>query len=69
MKSEIEVPDGWDVKRLDEITKIIISNVDKKMYGNELPVSLCNYKDVYDNHYINSKLNFMNGTAKKVEIE
>ena len=69
MKSEIEIPDGWEVKRLDEITTIIISNVDKKMYVNELPVSLCNYKDVYDNHYINSKLNFMDGTAKKVEIE
>ncbi|MCK5030917.1 MAG: restriction endonuclease subunit S, partial [Thermoplasmatales archaeon] len=68
MKSEIEVPDGWNVKRLDEITTIIISNVDKKINENETPVSLCNYKDVYDNHYINSKLNFMNGTAKKVEI-
>ena len=69
MKSEIEVPEGWNAKRLDEITKIIVSNVDKKINENEMPVSLCNYKDVYDNHYINSKLNFMNGTAKKAEIE
>lgn len=69
MKSEIEVPEGWDVKRLDEITTIIVSNVDKKINENEIPVSLCNYKDVYDNHYINSKLNFMDGAAKKVEIE
>jgi len=68
-KTELgEIPEEWDIKRLDVITKIIVSNVDKKVNETEEPILLCNYKDVYDNDYICSKLNFMKGTANKTEI-
>jgi type I restriction enzyme S subunit len=60
---------SWPTKKLYEIAHVRISNVDKKTNGNEKPVKLCNYMDVYSNEYITDILNFMEATASTTEIE
>jgi type I restriction enzyme, S subunit len=42
-----DVPEHWGIKRLKDLSNIQNSNVDKKSYGDEIPVRLCNYVDVY----------------------
>lgn len=59
----------WQKVILGDICTVITSNVDKKTSPNEVPVSLCNYMDVYKNYYITSKLCFMKATASPGEIE
>lgn len=63
------IPKGWEEKKLGDLAKIIVSSVDKKTIKDEIPVFLCNYKDVYYNINITKNLNFMLATAKKLEIE
>ena len=63
------VPEHWDVRRLCNICEIRISNVDKHTKNDELPVRLCNYKDVYKNDYIRSRMLFMRATAARNQIE
>jgi type I restriction enzyme S subunit len=63
-----EHQEKWTNYRLHEIADIIVSNVDKKAQGNELPVSLCNYTDVYYNDYITNDLPFMIASATQREI-
>jgi len=63
------LPKGWRRVRLAEICEIITSPVDKKTVEGELPVKLCNYTDVYYNNSIDSRIDFMNATAKAEEIE
>ena len=46
-----------------------VSNVDKHSNDNELPVRLCNYVDVYNNHEIEPSMQFMKATASVEEIE
>jgi len=41
------LPQQWRSVTLDEITEVILSNVDKKSNAHEVPVRLCNYTDVY----------------------
>jgi len=64
-----EIPEHWEVKRLKYIANVQFSNVDKKSYENEEDVFLCNYLDVYNNEFINSKIGFMKATALPREIE
>ena len=64
-----EIPGHWEVKRLKYIANVQFSNVDKKSYENEEDVFLCNYLDVYNNEFINSKIGFMKATALPREIE
>ncbi len=59
----------WRKGRLEDTCEVITSPVDKKTVDGELPVKLCNYTDVYYNHSIDSKINFMTATAKPREIE
>ena len=59
----------WKRSQLSDLAEIIVSNVDKKINSHETPVLLCNYLDVYRNHYITNQLNFMEGRATKTEIE
>jgi len=54
---------------LNDVTDVIISNVDKKTKPGERPVRLCNYTDVYNNQYIRPNIDFMNATATDHEIE
>jgi len=56
-------------KPISAITKIIISSVDKNTVPDEIPVFLCNYKDVYYNSIITKNMQFMEATAKKSEID
>ena len=46
-----------------------VSNVDKHVKDDEIPVRLCNYVDVYKNDSINGRMNFMRATATHEEIE
>lgn len=59
----------WKDLQLNKIAEVIVSPVDKKTEPNELPVELCNYTDVYYNHEITRKINFMKATATASEIE
>ena len=54
--------------RLEDITKIIYSNVDKKSYPSQTTVYLCNYNEIYRNTYIKSNMDFMKATASPHEI-
>lgn len=63
------VPNGWGVYRLKEVAKINLSNVDKKSYDDEITVKLCNYVDVYYNHTITDKIDFMIATASDEQIK
>lgn len=63
-----EVPEGWEVNKLKQISEINISNVDKKSEQNEPEIFLCNYVDVYKNEFITSKINFMKATASIGQI-
>ena len=64
-----KVPAHWEVHRIGHIAKIIVSNVDKHIRDNEIPVKLCNYVDVYKNDYINDNIKFMRATATREEIK
>ena len=57
--------------RLDDNATIQISNIDKNINDNEIPISMCNYVDVYRNYAIThfDKNNLMKATAKITEIE
>lgn len=63
------IPEEWEVVRLAKVSEIRFSNVDKKSYPGEIPVHLCNYLDVYNNEYIDEKIDFMEATATTAEIE
>lgn len=59
----------WKSKRLAELAEIRVSNVDKKTHAGETPVKLCNYMDVYSHEYVTSRLEFMEGSATRAEID
>ncbi len=59
----------WPVRKLSDIAEIRVSNVDKKTQPSELPVQLCNYMDVYSNDYVTGRIEFMQASATKAEIE
>jgi len=63
-----DIPEEWEVTRLNEAAKIKTSNVDKKTHEGEEPVRLCNYIDVYYNAKITSKIKFMSASATFAEI-
>jgi len=62
------IPGYWNISKLSDIAKVIVSNVDKKVEENEMQVLLCNYLDVYQNDYITSDLDFMRASASKAEV-
>lgn len=64
-----DVPEHWEVKKLKEIARLIVSNVDKHSKEGEVPVLLCNYTDVYYNETISDRLEFMPATATPEEIQ
>jgi len=63
------VPEHWEVRRLRNITDMRVSNVDKHVKAEEMPVRLCNYVDVYKNDCIDTQMDFMRATATGEEIE
>ncbi|GAP21237.1 restriction endonuclease subunit S [Leptolinea tardivitalis] len=62
------MPKNWKISRLKNISKVILSSVDKHSHENEESVFLCNYVDVYKNDSIISELGFMKATASAEEI-
>lgn len=67
MTPEFEVPPTWSWKRLGDVARVILSNVDKKIDPQERPVRLCNYTNVYHNRYIDSSLTLAPGSASDRE--
>ncbi len=63
-----EVPEHWEVKRLKTSARYCVSNVDKVPSGDELPVRLCNYTDVYYHEHIGPGMGLMETTATADEI-
>jgi len=63
------LPAGWRLEKLKFFSDVRNSNVDKTISDDEEPVRLCNYVDVYYNDQITPDLDFMQGSATKVEIE
>lgn len=61
--------DEWKQYQLSDITKIIVSSVDKKTVSGEVSVELCNYTDVYYNNEITKNIKFMKATATSSEIK
>lgn len=65
-----DVPEHWEVTALCRLTSSIkASNVDKHIRNNELPVRLCNYRDVYYNDGIDSTIRYMRGSATAKQVE
>jgi type I restriction enzyme S subunit len=64
----MEIPAGWDFKKLKFISSVQPSNVDKKSHEGEEPVFLCNYTDVYYNEEITDDIQFMKATASLDQI-
>ena len=64
-----DVPAHWDMRRLRTVADMRVSNVDKHVKAEEVPVRLCNYVDVYKNDHINEQISFMRATATGEEIE
>lgn len=58
----------WQSIRLNDVAKIISSNVDKKTVAGQPPVKLCNYTDVYYNAFITHDIDFMDASASPAEI-
>jgi len=63
-----KLPHGWLQMKLKQVANIQASNVDKKIYEDGNPVSLCNYVDVYKHETINADIDFMQATASAAEI-
>ena len=64
-----EIPTNWEVWRLKTIAKVQLSNVDKKTVTGQVPVTLCNYVDVYYNDKITDGIDFMLATATEDQAE
>ena len=65
---EKAIPDNWEIGILSDVSEIKFSNVDKIASSDEAPISLCNYLDVYNNEYIDGRIEFMPATATDEEI-
>jgi type I restriction enzyme, S subunit len=64
--AQIRLPgfsERWAATTLDQVAKVIVSNVDKKSVASENPVRLCNYMDVYRSDRIEADMDFMAATA------
>lgn len=63
------IPEGWEVKKLKYLARIMPSNIDKKTKDNENTVRICNYMDVYKNSFISNNIDFMKASASDAQIE
>lgn len=55
-------------RRLGQLGRVRVSNVDKHSVPEEQPVRLCNYTDVYYNESITHELPFMEATASPTQV-
>lgn len=63
-----DIPKHWNVALLKHIADVRFSGVDKHSHGDETPVRLCNYTDVYKNDRITEDMDLMQATATAAEI-
>ena len=63
-----EIPEGWQLRAIDDVATVLLSNVDKKSVAGQPAVRLCNYMDVYSNATITSRLDFMHATATPDQV-
>ena len=63
-----EIPAHWEMRRLQTVVTMRVSNVDKHAWKGETPVRLCNDVDVYKHDYIGQQIDFMRSTATPEEI-
>lgn len=68
MDKQYNLTQGWKIVTLSDICEIIVSNVDKKISLNEVPVFLCNYMNVYTNDYLDTTIPFSEGSVTKEEF-
>lgn len=68
-KENLHMPEGWRLVSLAQIAEVVPSNVDKKIYPNEVPVFLCNYMDVYSNDYLSTRINYSQGSVSLSEYQ
>lgn len=54
---------------LKRLAHVSVSNVDKHSIEEDLPVSLCNYVDVYKNRVISDEIDFMRSTASREQVK
>lgn len=66
---QTSIPRNWVLRPLRSLANYSVSNVDKILSEDELPVRLCNYTDVYNNETIHLGMEFMAGTASQAEID
>ncbi len=64
-----KIPAHWEVRRLKTIARVLLSNVDKKTVLGQVPVTLCNYVDVYYNDRIAEGIDFMLATATEDQVK
>lgn len=64
-----EIPRGWGVKRLKNVSDVKPSNVDKHIFPDEIQVRLCNYTDVYYNDFISESTELKPGSCNQNEFE
>lgn len=71
IKSEInEAFDGISKTiRLKNLAKVQLSNVDKHLFDNEIPVTACHYTDVYYNDIITDQTELRKGSVSPLEKE
>jgi len=62
-------PEEWKVAKLREMATILLSNVDKKIFSQEIKVKLCNYLEVYKHDYIFKNINFSIGSVNIREYQ
>jgi len=63
------IPAHWEVRRQRGCVRVLVSNTDKRVEVDEIPVRLCNYTDVYRNDRITGRLGFLRATATPEEVE
>ena len=64
-----EMPESWMLNKLKFLSIVRASNIDKKSKDSEVPVSVCNYTDVYYNEKILSDNVFLSVTATIDQIK
>lgn len=62
------IPSHWTTPPAIALADVRTSTVDKKSYGGEIPVALCNYTDVYYRETIEAGPDFMEATASPDQI-
>ncbi len=58
----------WRETNIENVARVLVSNVDKKSVKGERPVRLCNYMDVYRSDQIVADMDFMAATATEAQI-